>query len=87
MTGAQQPPVPEEEQELRGQIERTRQQLGQTVEQLAVKADVKSAVRAKRAELTGRAKDLIARQRPVPLAIAATVLVAGCLGLLWWKRR
>lgn len=87
MTGEGQAPVPEEEQELRSQIERTREQLGQTVEQLAAKADVKSMARGKAAKLTGRAKGLIAKQRPVPLAVAAAALVACCLGLLWWKKR
>ena len=87
MTGEGRAAVPHDEQELRTQIERTREQLGQTVEQLAAKADVKSMARAKAADLAGRAKGLIAKQRPVPLAVAAGAILAGCLGLLWWKKR
>lgn len=87
MTGANEAPIPQDEQELTSQIERTRDQLGQTVEQLAAKADLKSMAKGKAAELTGRAKGFAAKQHPVPLAIAAAALLAGCLGLLWWKKR
>ena len=45
---------------LQEEIERTREQLGETVEQLAAKADVKTMARAKKAELTGRAKSTTA---------------------------
>ena len=85
MSGAGQAPVPEEEQALSSQIERTREQLGRTVEQLAAKADVKAMTRAKVTEFTGRARGLIANRRPVPLAVAAAALAAGCIGWLWWK--
>ena len=47
---------PVDEAELRQEIERTREQLGETVEQLAAKTDVKGRARAKAAELAGRAK-------------------------------
>jgi Protein of unknown function (DUF3618) len=47
---------PDDVQQLEAQIERTREQLGATVDQLAAKVDVKSRARAKAAELTGRAK-------------------------------
>ena len=87
MSGAGQASVPEEEQELSRQIERTREQVGRTVEQLAAKTDVKAMARAKAAELTGQAKGLIANRHSVPLAVAAAALVAGCIGLLWWKKR
>ena len=43
-------------QQLKQEIERTRDQLGETVEQLAAKADVKSRAQAKAAELSGRVK-------------------------------
>jgi cobalamin biosynthesis Mg chelatase CobN len=52
-----------DEQELRAEIEQTREQLGQTVEQLAAKADVKGRMRAKAAQLTGRAKGKTAQAR------------------------
>jgi hypothetical protein len=41
---------------IRQEIERTRQQLGETVDRLAAKADVKSRARAEAAVLTGRLK-------------------------------
>lgn len=41
--------------DLRRQIERTRQQLGQTVEELAAKADVRGRTRARAADLRDRA--------------------------------
>jgi chromosome segregation ATPase len=50
-------------QELKAEIEQTREQLGQTVEQLAAKADVKSQARAKMAALTGQAKSKAAQAR------------------------
>jgi cobalamin biosynthesis Mg chelatase CobN len=55
--------VPENEEELRAEIEQTREQLGQTVEQLAAKTDVKARARAKAAELTGRVKGKTAQAR------------------------
>jgi cobalamin biosynthesis Mg chelatase CobN len=47
---------PDDVQQLEAQIERTREQLGATVDQLAAKVDVKSRARAKAAELAERAK-------------------------------
>lgn len=55
--------VPEDEQELRQGIERTREQLGETVDQFAAKTDVKARARAKTAELTGRVKGKTAQAR------------------------
>ena len=48
--------VPETEQELRQDIEQTRERLGDTVELLVAKTDVKSRAQAKVAGLTGRVK-------------------------------
>jgi hypothetical protein len=48
--------APDDAQQLQEDIERTREQLGDTVEQLAAKADVKARARDKAAELSGRAK-------------------------------
>jgi hypothetical protein len=48
--------APDDAQQLQQEIERTREQLGETVEQLAAKADVKARARDKAAELSGRAK-------------------------------
>ncbi len=54
---------PVEGAELRQEIERTREQLGETVEQLAAKTDVKSRARATATELAGRAKSTAAQAR------------------------
>jgi hypothetical protein len=45
---------PDDAQALREEIERTREHLGATVEQLAAKADVKGRAQAKAAELAGQ---------------------------------
>jgi alanyl-tRNA synthetase len=54
---------PVDEAELRQEIEQTREQLGETVEELAAKADVKGRARVKAAELAGRAKSTAAQAR------------------------
>jgi hypothetical protein len=46
---------PGDVQELKHEIEQTREQLGETVERLVAKADVSARARDKAAELTGRA--------------------------------
>jgi hypothetical protein len=48
--------VPENEQELRQEIEQTRERLGDTVELLVAKTDIKGRAQAKVAGLTGRVK-------------------------------
>ena len=138
--------------QLRQEIERTREQLGKTVEQLAAKADVKSRGQAKAAEVFGRVKATAgraqqeaaaqaekvpsqladktaaarqkaasvggagkgrvaavgkpvweatpeplrraaakgasgARERRVPLAVAAGLLIGGYLVIRWWRKR
>ena len=69
-------------EELRRDIERTRRELGDTVEQLSQKADVKAQVRAKRDEVEARA-----RENPLPVGAAAAGLVAGLLALWVIRRR
>ncbi len=49
-------PAPNDVQQLEQEIERTREQLGETVEQLVAKADVKGRARAKAAEVSERVK-------------------------------
>jgi hypothetical protein len=49
-------PDPASAAELQQEIERTREHLGQTVEELAAKADVKSRARAKTADVKSRAR-------------------------------
>jgi hypothetical protein len=69
-------------EQLRREIERTRAELGQTVEALSHKADVKAQARRK-AELVQSQ----AREKPaVPLAVGIGVAVVG-LWLLRRKRR
>jgi hypothetical protein len=65
-----------ERQALLDDIERTREQMGQTVEALAAKADVRAQVRRKAAEVTGAARQrgrraVAAGQRRPGLAVAA----------------
>jgi Protein of unknown function (DUF3618) len=83
--------------EIQQEIEQTRERLGQTVEELAAKADVKARARAKAAELKAKAQDQAARlsrevsqsqtvQRDWPLAlVAAGILTIGAA--LAWRRR
>jgi hypothetical protein len=59
--------------ELRQEIERTREQLGETVEQLAAKTDVKGRARAKATELAGRARRTVARARTQAATQVSTV--------------
>jgi ElaB/YqjD/DUF883 family membrane-anchored ribosome-binding protein len=47
---------PDDQQELEKEIERTREQLGETVEALAAKVDVKARAQEKLSQLTGRLK-------------------------------
>jgi hypothetical protein len=66
-------------QQLREEIERTREHLGETVEQLAAKVDVKSRAQARAAELAGQvtrqARNAVAQARgqaaPDPVRQAA----------------
>ena len=76
MTGQRTP------EDLRRDIERTRRELGDTVEQLSHKADVKAQVRAKREEVETRA-----RENPLPVGAAAAGIVVGLLALWIIRRR
>jgi Protein of unknown function (DUF3618) len=142
------PATPDDVQQLEAEIDRTREQLGATVDQLAAKMDVKSRARTKAAQLAGQAKARAnaaqlagrakaranaaqlagrakaranaaqlagrakgtatgireqarpermrqaaakgastARERPVPLAVAAAVLIAAYLAIRQWRKR
>ena len=74
--------APDIEQE----IEQTRMRLGETVDELASRADVKARARDKAAELSGRVRQSRLMQRRWPLVLAAGVLVAGS-AVLWRRRR
>jgi Protein of unknown function (DUF3618) len=64
---------PDDVVELRQEVEKTREQLGATVERLVARADVKARARDKATELTGRAKDKVERTRAQAVAGAGTV--------------
>jgi Protein of unknown function (DUF3618) len=67
------PPAPDDPQQLRQEIERTREQLGETVEQLAAKADVKSRAQTRAAEVSRRLKAKASQARQRAAAQAGTV--------------
>jgi Protein of unknown function (DUF3618) len=79
--------------EIQQEIEQTRERLGQTVEELAAKADLKARARAKAAEVKARAAEASGRvrqnqavRRDWPLAmVAAGILVIGT-ALVWRQR-
>ena len=86
-------PEPATAEELQQEIEQTRERLGQTVEELAAKADVKGQARAKATEVKARVTEMPTQlkrsemmQRGWPLALTATgVLLMG--SALVWRRR
>ena len=84
-------------EEIQREIEQTREHLGQTVEELAAKADVKTRAQAKvadvkararvrAAEVSGQVRRSQAVRRDWPLAlVAAGILTMGAA--LAWRRR
>jgi Protein of unknown function (DUF3618) len=79
-------------QEREQEIERTREHLGETIDELAGKADMKARARAGAAGVKARAADVAGRvqqsqvlQRRWPVAVAAGVLIAG--SVIIWRRR
>ena len=67
------PTAPDDPQELEREIERTREQLGQTVELLASKADVKGRAQAKATELSERIKSKAGQVRQQAAARGGSV--------------
>ena len=74
---------PDDQQELEKEIEQTRERLGETVEALAAKADVKARAQEKLGQLTARLKGKATEagqasrqitERPVPAAATAGVI-------------
>ncbi len=103
---------PDSARQLELEIERTREQLGETVQELVARADVKGRALAKTTEVTEKCKSTLAqarksawdatpeqvrtavtkgasgaRERWVPLAVAAGVALIGCLAIWQWKAR
>jgi hypothetical protein len=77
-------------QELEQEIERTREHLGETIDDLAGKADMKARARAvaadvraraqvQAASVSGRVRQSQVLQRRWPVAVAAGVLIAGAV--------
>jgi Protein of unknown function (DUF3618) len=90
-------PAPDEVRSLQVEIGQTREQLGETIEQLVAKTDVAARAKGKAAELVARMKTQLSDARAkaasgdlkryrMPLA-ASAVFVAGCLALIWRRRR
>ena len=67
-------------------IERQREDLAQTVDQLSQKLDVKAQARAKAADVKDRATTDSGKLRP-ELVGAAVSLVAVVALIVWWRRR
>jgi hypothetical protein len=70
---------------IRADIERTRQNLTETVDALSAKLDVRSRAKAKVAEVKGSATTASGAPRPevIGAGVAVLLLVAG---LVWWRR-
>ena len=81
-------------QEREQEIERTREHLGETIDELASRADMKARARARAADVKARAAGVSGRvrqsqvmQRRWPLAVAAGVLIAGSVIVLRRRKR
>ena len=84
-------------EQLEADIERQREQLATTVDQLTAKLDVKSQAQAKVADVKSQAKVKVAevkesattddgKPRPEVLALAGA-LVGATILFIWWRRR
>jgi hypothetical protein len=73
-------------EEIQAEIERQREQLAQTVDELGHKLDVKAQTREKVAEVKDRATTAEGKPRPQVLGAAAAVVVGASL-LVWLRRR
>jgi hypothetical protein len=73
-------------EELEVDIERQREQLATTVDQLAAKLDVKSHAKVKVAEVKASATTDDGKPRPEVLAVAGALVGAAFL-FIWWRRR
>lgn len=70
-------PAGDDAQQLREEIERTREHLGATVEQLAARLDVKSRAKAEAAELTTKLKRASSQARQAAPGYARQKLARG----------
>ena len=76
-------------EELQQEIEQTRQQLGQTVDELAAKTDVKARARAKATEVSGRVRrsQLVQRRWPLVAIVAGAILIGSSFVVRSRQRR
>jgi Protein of unknown function (DUF3618) len=84
------PAVPDDAQQIRAEIERTREHLGATVEQLAARVDVKARARAEAAALAERTRSQVTRvtrEQRIPLAAAVAGTLAVISLAIWLRRR
>jgi len=75
--------------EIKQEIEQTRERLGQTVEELAARADVKARARAKAGEVSRRVKQSVQRRWPLAAAVGVAAvgsLVAGSVMVWRWRK-
>jgi hypothetical protein len=79
-------PSPATKAELEKEIALTRRELGETVEALTERLDVKSRAQAGVSRGLARARDA-ARTHVVPTAALAATAVASLTGLVVWRRR
>ena len=90
---------PADARQLKLEIERTREQLGETVQELVARVDVKSKALAKASELSGKWQSTTlqarravtkgadsARERWVPLAVVAGAVILDYLAVWQWRR-
>ena len=87
---------PDNARQLQREIERTREQLGETVQELVARVDVKSRATAKATEVSAKYKNTVVqlrravtkgaggRERWVLLAVAGAVII-DCLAIWQWK--
>ncbi|MFE7764537.1 DUF3618 domain-containing protein [Streptomyces sp. NPDC057438] len=71
--------------ELRRQIEQTRAQLGDTVEELAAKADVKARVHAAQADVRAKAHSAWERVPRQMVIVAGAGVAVVTVGVLVWR--
>ncbi|KND44811.1 MULTISPECIES: DUF3618 domain-containing protein [Streptomyces] len=71
--------------ELRRQIEETRAQLGDTVEELAAKADVKARVHAAQADVKAKAQSAWERVPREMLIVGGASVAVAAVGVLVWR--
>jgi ElaB/YqjD/DUF883 family membrane-anchored ribosome-binding protein len=87
------PPEPTEAEQLREQIAETREELGETVEALAAKADVKAQAKEKVEETKAQAQQKVeetseqVKENPFPVAALAGGIAAGILLLVLLRKR